>query len=174
MATTAGPVKGNNFGVYIDNDITSTEEQAMANWEDVYVAFGNHPGGGGLLNIFTWVPIAYSSNATLSMNTEVRKYIQPVIKADRTENKRTGVTSTSISVEGLVALDHNNHDLESLVGELIGKRRLIVAWSTDNQDDYAVFGFASLLSIEANAPVNGFVDYSARFDVQGKILEFIA
>ena len=172
MASTAGSVKGNKFGVYIDNDISAVnEENTMANW-DTFAAFANHPGGGGVLPIFTWTPIGYSSNATLSINTEVRKYIQPVIKADRTENKRTGVTSASISVEGLVALDHDNYDLESLVGELIGKRKLIVAWSTDNYDDYAVFGFARLLSIEANAPVNGFVDYSARFDIQGKLLEY--
>jgi hypothetical protein len=172
MATTAGSVKGNNFGVYIDNDVSETDETTMGNWT-TFEPFVNHPAGGGGLDIFNFTPVAYSSNATLSINTEVRKYIQPVIKADRTENKRTGVTSASISVEGLVALDHDNYDLESLVGELIGKRKLIVAWSTDNYDDYAVFGFARLLSIEANAPVNGFVDYSARFDIQGKLLEFI-
>lgn len=171
MASTAGSLKANNVGVYIDNDVSTTDEQTMGAW-GTFGPFVNHPSGGGSIQVFNWTPIAYSSNATLSINTEVRKYIQPVIKANRTENKRTGVTSASISVEGLVALDHNNYDLESLVGELIGKRRLIVAWSSDNYDDYAVFGFARLLSIEANAPVNGFVDYSARFDIQGKLLEY--
>jgi|TARA_Y100000289_G_scaffold28305_1_gene27912 hypothetical protein len=171
MASTAGSLKGNNLGVYIDRRVTLTEEQGMENW-DTFEPFYNHPAGGGSINAFTWIPVAYSSNATISINTEVRKYIQPVIKADRTENKRTGVTSATISVDGLVALDHSNFDLEELVDHLINKEKLIVAWSTDNYDDYAMFGFAYLLSLEANAPVNGFVEYSASFEISGKLLEF--
>lgn len=172
MASTAGTLKGNNVGVFIDRRPESTEDQAMSNWVS-FEPFANHPGGGGQLNIFTWVPVAYSSNATISINTEVRKYIQPVIKASRTENKRTGVTSATISVDGLVALGHPNFDIEELVDHLTNKTELIVAWSTDNYDDHAMFGTAFLLSLQANAPVNGFVDYSASFEISGKLLEFI-
>lgn len=172
MATTAGSLKANNVGVFVDTDLGFTEDQVMSAW-NVYEPFANHPGGGGSFPAFTWIPVAYSSSASFSINTEVRKYIQPVIKADRTENKRTGVTSASISVDGLVALDHNNMQIEELVGHLSDGTQLIVAWSTDNYDDYALFGRARLMSLEANAPVNGFVDYSANFEIEGKLLEFI-
>lgn len=172
MASTAGSLKANNVGVFVDTDVGYNEEQTMGNWGN-FEAFANHPGGGGTFPAFTWIPVAYSSSASFSITTEVRKYIQPVIKADRTENKRTGVTSATISVDGLVALDHNSMQLEELVGHLADGTRLIVAWSTDNYDDYALFGFARLMSLEANAPVNGFVDYSANFEIEGKLLEFI-
>jgi hypothetical protein len=169
MAVTPGTIKGNDVGVFIDSEVSDSEESILENW-DTFVPFLTHPSEGASA-LFTWIPVAYSSNATISINTETRKYIQPVVKADRTENKRTGVTSATIQVDGLVALDHTNHDLEQLVGYLTDKQDLTVAWTSNGRDDYAMVAKAKLLSLQANAPVNGFVDYTATFDVQGDVLE---
>jgi len=169
MAVTPGEIKGNDVGVYIDSDISLSEELVLASWNNIE-PFLTHPSQGAGLG-FAWTPVAYSSNATISINTETRKYIQPVVKADRTENKRTGVTSATIQVDGLVALDHTNHSIEQLVGYLTDKTALTLVWTSNGRDDYAMVARARLLSLQANAPVNGFVDYTASFDVEGDILE---
>jgi len=110
--------------------------------------------------------IAYSQSCKLSLNMNLRDTSNK--DSSGWETSLPGNRGWTIEVSGLIALD-TAYNLAYLTNLIINRTQVTLNFKTANVSDYYYSGTAYLTSINADAPTEGNVTYSASFKGTGAL-----